>query len=231
MKTSSCRKSCAPCRNHNRENNNYPGQSFFLAFSAIYGILGSYMPAIDIIDSAGNDYRYELPVDGSALLIGTGEDCSISLPHITDLQPQHCTITLQEEGYVISALSPEATLLAEGQPTEAAILVPRAAYNIGSAMLIYDDGSAPAAEEAPTEAEEPAEAAPKKKKKAKKKKKKATAQAPLAGTISYTEEDSTLHIILRRLYVIFILAAAFLAGLTLRYWMITGEFLIDELLK
>lgn len=189
------------------------------------------MPAIDIIDSAGNDYRYELPVDGSALLIGTGEDCSISLPHITDLQPQHCTITLQEEGYVISALSPEATLLAEGQPTEAAILVPRAAYNIGSAMLIYDDGSAPAAEEAPTEAEEPAEAAPKKKKKAKKKKKKATAQAPLAGTISYTEEDSTLHIILRRLYVIFILAAAFLAGLTLRYWMITGEFLIDELLK
>ena len=189
------------------------------------------MPAIDIIDSAGNDYRYELPVDGSALLIGTGEDCSISLPHITDLQPQHCTITLQEEGYVISALSPEATLLAEGQPTEAAILVPRAAYNIGSAMLIYDDGSAPAAEEAPAEAEEPAEAAPKKKKKAKKKKKKATAQAPLAGTISYTEEDSTLHIILRRLYVIFILAAAFLAGLTLRYWMITGEFLIDELLK
>ena len=98
-------------------------------------------------------------------------------------------------------------------------------------MLIYDDGSAPAAEEAPAEAEEPAEAAPKKKKKAKKKKKKATAQAPLAGTISYTEEDSTLHIILRRLYVIFILAAAFLAGLTLRYWMITGEFLIDELLK
>ena len=189
------------------------------------------MPAIDIIDSAGNDYRYELPVDGSALLIGTGEDCSISLPHITDLQPQHGTITLQEEGYVISALSPEATLLAEGQPTEAAILVPRAAYNIGSAMLIYDDGSAPAAEEAPAEAEEPAEAAPKKKKKAKKKKKKATAQAPLAGTISYTEEDSTLHIILRRLYVIFILAAAFLAGLTLRYWMITGEFLIDELLK
>ena len=190
------------------------------------------MPAIDIIDSAGNDYRYELPVDGSALLIGTGEDCSISLPHITDLQPQHCTITLQEEGYVISIVSPEASLLAEGQPTESAILVPRAAYNIGSAMLVYDDGSTAAAttEEATTEAEEPAEAAPKKKK-AKKKKKKATAQAPMAGTISYTEEDSTLHIILRRLYVIFILAAAFLAGLTLRYWMITGEFLIDELLK
>ncbi len=191
------------------------------------------MPAIDIIDSAGNDYRYELPVDGSALLIGTGEDCSISLPHITDLQPQHCTITLQEEGYVISIVSPEASLLAEGQPTESAILVPHAAYNIGSAMLVYDDGSAAAAttEEAPAEAEEPAEAAPKKKKAKKKKKKKAAGHAPVDGVISYTEEDSTLHIILRRLYVIFILAAAFLAGLTLRYWMITGEFLIDELLK
>ena len=197
------------------------------------------MPAIDIIDSAGNDYRYELPVDGSALLIGTGEDCSISLPHITDLQPQHCTITLQEEGYVISIVSPEASLLAEGQPTESAILVPRAAYNIGSAMLVYDDGSAAAAttEEAPAE-ETPAaapaaeESSPKKKKvKKKKKKKKAAGHAPVDGVISYTEEDSTLHIVLRRLYVIFILAAAFLAGLTLRYWMITGEFLIDELLK
>lgn len=202
------------------------------------------MPAIDIIDSAGNDYRYELPVDGSALLIGTGEDCSISLPHITDLQPQHCTITLQEEGYVISIVSPEASLLAEGQPTESAILVPRAAYNIGSAMLVYDDGStaaatteeAPAAEapsaEAPSAAPAAEESTPKKKKaKKKKKKKKAAGHAPVDGVISYTEEDSTLHIILRRLYVIFILAAAFLAGLTLRYWMITGEFLIDELLK
>ena len=197
------------------------------------------MPAIDIIDSAGNDYRYELPVDGSALLIGTGEDCSISLPHITDLQPQHCTITLQEEGYVVSIATPEASLLAEGQPTEAAILVPRAAYNIGSAMLIYDDGSTvPAAEETPVAEKVPAETpatdeatAKKKKVKKKKKKKKATAHAPVEGAISYTEEDSTLHIILRRLYVIFILATAFLAGLTLRYWMMTGEFLIDELLK
>ncbi|MBR5195694.1 MAG: hypothetical protein IKW48_06080 [Akkermansia sp.] len=196
------------------------------------------MPAIDIIDSAGNDYRYELPVDGSALLIGTGEDCSISLPHITDLQPQHCTITLQEEGYVISIVSPEASLLAEGQPTDSAILVPRAAYNIGSAMLVYDDGSTAAAtteeapaEEAPAAAPAAEESTPKKKKAKKKKKKKAAGHAPVDGVISYTEEDSTLHIILRRLYVIFILAAAFLAGLTLRYWMITGEFLIDELLK
>lgn len=192
------------------------------------------MPAIDIIDSAGNDYRYELPEDDSMLLIGTGEDCSISLPHITDLQPQHCAITLQEEGYVISTVSPEATLLAEGQPTESAILVPRAAYNIGTAMLIYDDGSAPAAEEAPAEAPATEEPAPKEKKakpKKKKKKKTLTGHASMEGTISYTEEDSTLHIILRRLYIIFILAAAFLAGLTLRYWMITGEFLIDELLK
>ena len=47
----------------------------------------------------------------------------------------------------------------------------------------------------------------------------------------YTEEDSALHIVIRRLYVILILALAFLAGLTMRYWMITGDFLIDELLK
>lgn len=178
------------------------------------------MPAIDIIDSAGNDYRYNLPEDGSALLIGTDAYCSVSLPHIADLLPQHCTITLQEEGYVIAIATQGATLLAEGQPAEAAVLVPRAVYNIGSAMLMYDDAADEAAP-APTEAE-----APKKKKKTKSRR-----DASILSTAAYTEEDSTLHIILRRLYVIAILAAAFLAGLTMRYWMITGDFLIDELLK
>ena len=48
---------------------------------------------------------------------------------------------------------------------------------------------------------------------------------------TYTEEDSAGLIIARRLYVIAILALAFLAGLTLRYWMITGDYLISELLK
>ena len=179
------------------------------------------MPAIDIIDASGNDYRYNLPEDGSVLLIGSGADCSISLPHIADLLPQHCTISLQEEGYVISVATEGATLLAESQPTEAAVLVPRAVYHIGSAMLMYDD----AAPEAPA-AEEPADQPRKKKKKSS-----SSGDTSILSTASYTQEDSALHIILRRLYVIAILAAAFLAGLTMRYWMITGDFLIDELLK
>lgn len=185
------------------------------------------MPAIDIIDASGNDYRYNLPEDGSMLTIGTDPDCSISLPHITDLLPQHCTITLQEEGYVIAIATQGATLLAESQPTEAAILVPHAAYNIGSAMLMYDD--AEAAPETAVAAEEEEEA-PKPRKK-KKKARHSGADAAILGSISYTEEEGALHIILRRLYVIAILAAAFLAGLTMRYWMITGDYLIDELLK
>ena len=179
------------------------------------------MPAIDIIDSSGNDYRYFLPEDGSMLLIGSGEGCSISLPHIADLLPQHCTISLQPEGYVISIAAEGAILLAEGQPTQAAILVPRAVYNIGSAMLMYDEAAAPAAEEAP------AEEAPKKKKK----KKKISGHPSIVDTTTYTKEESYIHIILRRVYVVLILAAAFVAGLTMRYWMITGEFLLDDLLK
>ena len=79
------------------------------------------------------------------------------------------------------------------------------------------------AEEAPAEEED----APARKKK---KKRKAGRQG-LYSISSYTEEDSPLHIVLRRLYVILILALAFLAGLTMRYWMITGEYLVDELLK
>ena len=185
------------------------------------------MPAIDIIDPAGNNYRYELPEDGSVLLIGSAEDCSISLPHITDLLPQHCTIALQDEGYVISVATPGATLLAEGQPSEAVVLVPRVVYNIGTSIIMFDDGTVTATEESP---DAPAAETPASQKKKKKKKKKVSG-SPLGASISYTEEDSVLHIIFRRLYVIFILAAFFLAGLTLRYWMMTGEFLIDELLK
>ncbi len=194
------------------------------------------MAYIDIIDSTGNDYRYQLPEDGSVLLIGSAEDCSISLPHIADLLPQHCTISLQPEGYVITPAAPEATLLAEGQPTEAAVLVPHAVYNLGSTMLMYNDAAveaAPVVEEAPAaEAEEAAveEPAEPEKKKKKKKKKKIGRQG-LHSVAEFTEEDSPLHIVLRRLYVIAILALAFLAGLTMRYWMITGEYLIDELLK
>lgn len=195
------------------------------------------MAYIDIIDSTGNDFRYQLPEDGSVLLIGSAEDCSISLPHIADLLPQHCTISLQPEGYVITAAAPGAPLLAEGQPTEAAVLVPHAVYNLGSTMLMYNDAAeeaAPVAEEAPTAETEEAiveEPAKPEKKKKKKKKKKKIGRKGLHSVAEFTEEDSPLHIVLRRLYVIAILALAFLAGLTMRYWMITGEYLIDELLK
>ena len=184
------------------------------------------MAYIDIIDSGGNTYRYPLPEDGSVLLIGSAEDCSISLPHVADLLPQHCTISLQEQGYVLSAATEGAALLAENEPTAAAVLVPGAVYNLGSTILMYAVEEVPA--EAPAEEPEAEEETPKKKKK---KFKKLPGVTPIRDTVFYTEEEGALHIILRRLYVIAILAASFLAGLTLRYWMITGEFLIDELLK
>ena len=202
------------------------------------------MAYIDIIDSTGNNYRYALPADGSVLLIGSGEDCSISLPHIEGMQPQHCTISLQEGGYVITAASSEAYLIASNEPTQAAILVPHVVYNIGSAMLMYDDTpvETPAAQETEPVAEEPVyeeepdstpEEEPEAPAKKKKKKKKAhrSGSGPLVSTPTFTEEEGVLHIIFRRLYVIVIIALSFLAGLTLRYWMTTGEYLIDELLK
>ena len=193
------------------------------------------MAYIDIIDSGGNTYRYPLPVDGSVLLIGSGEDCSISLPHVADMLPQHCTITLQEQGYVLTAATEGAALLAENEPTAAAALVPGAVYNLGSTILMYAEeeapAEAPAPEETPAEPAAEEEASAEEPKKKKKKFKKLPGVTPIRDTVYYTEEEGALHIILRRLYVIAILAASFLAGLTLRYWMMTGEFLIDELLK
>ncbi|MBR5878494.1 MAG: hypothetical protein IKY91_03000 [Akkermansia sp.] len=191
------------------------------------------MAYIDIIDSGGDTFRYPLPEDGSVLLIGSAEDCSISLPHVADLLPQHCTISLQEQGYVLAAATEGAALLAENEPTAAAVLVPGAVYNLGSTILMYAVEEVPAeAPEAPAE-EAPAEPAAEEEapKKKKKKTRKLPGVTPIRDTVFYTEEEGALHIILRRLYVIAILAASFLAGLTLRYWMITGEFLIDDLLS
>lgn len=196
------------------------------------------MAYVDIIDSTGNAFRYPLPADGSVLLIGSGEECSISLPQAADLLPQHCTISLQEQGYVVTVATEGATLLAENEPTAAAVLVPGVVYNLGTTILMYAEGdaAAPAAEapqaapEEPAPAEAPAadtEEAPRKKKKTKK----LPGVTPIRETVFFTEEEGALHIILRRFYVLIILAASFLAGLTVRYWMITGEFLIDELLK
>lgn len=179
------------------------------------------MPTIDITDASGNVYSYALPEDGSVLLIGADENCSIPLPHVEGLMPQHCTIDLQEEGYVVTVATEGASLLMDGEPVPAAVLAPGAVYQIGSATLAYADEEG-AQEEATEEAPKP---------KKKKKKAKTGNADPFHSTVSYTEEEGVLHIILRRLYVIVILAAAFLAGLTMRYWMITGEFLIDELLK
>lgn len=207
------------------------------------------MAYIDIIDPTGNDFRYLLPEDGSAILIGADATCSIALPEIPDMQPQHCCISLQQEGYVLSAM-PGATILAEGTPIDAVMLVPHAVYNVGAAMLMFNDAGLESMEgvlipqpvqmqaepesmpeevaqeeEAyeETEAEKPA-------KKAKKKKAK-SGNASILSTAIYTIEDSPLHVIIRRLYFIAILALSFLAGLTVRCWMNSGKYLIDELFK
>lgn len=191
------------------------------------------MPYIDIIEPNGNDLRYPLPEDGSIILIGSAEDCSISLPQIPDIHPQHCTITLQAEGYVLTP-EPDATVLVDNTPVESVLLQQHVVYTIGAAALMYSDATLDIpAEEMLLSEEEQVEPypetkdAPKKTRKIARPVKRFAAKAPA----TYTEEDSTGLIIARRLYVIAILALAFLAGLTLRYWMITGDYLIDELLK
>ena len=191
------------------------------------------MPYIDIINSDGKNLRYPLPEDGSIILIGSAEDCSISLPQVAEIHPHHCRITQQEEGFVLTA-EPGATVLFDSTPTESIVLQQHEIYTLGAAILMYsevplEDPIAPPVEEQPVAAEESAE--PSKPAKKKKSQLKRSRGSSFNSPATHTEEDSLTLIITRRLYVIAILALAFLAGLTLRYWMITGDFLIDELLK
>ena len=188
------------------------------------------MPYIDIINSDGKNLRYPLPEDGSIILIGSAEDCSISLPQVAEIHPHHCRITQQEEGFVLTA-EPGATVLLDSTPTESIVLQQHEVYTLGAAILMYsevplEEPIAPLVEEQPVAAEEPSKPAKKKKSQLKR-----SRGSSISSPSTYTEEDSLALIITRRLYVIAILALAFLAGLTLRYWMITGDYLIDELLK
>ena len=188
------------------------------------------MPYIDIINSDGKNLRYPLPEDGSIILIGSAEDCSISLPQVAEIHPHHCRITQQEEGFVLTA-EPGATVLFDNTPTESIVLQQHEVYTLGSAILMYSEAPLEAPVVQLVEEQVPAPEEPTRTAKKKKKGLKRSKGSSISSPTTYTEEDSLALIITRRLYVIAILALAFLAGLTLRYWMITGDYLIDELLK
>lgn len=180
------------------------------------------MAFIESTDAAGNTLRYELPAEEGVLItLGSAEDATLRF-EAEGVAPQHATLSLTDGQYAITPA--EGAVTVNGAPIEAAmLLVEGVDYAIGSLHLSFLSAAGEANEEAPAE-----EAAPKKKVVRRKKSLRSTLAA--ASPVP-TRKENPIVTLITPFYVIAVVAAAFVAGLTLRYWLVTGGFLPAEWLN
>lgn len=189
------------------------------------------MAFLDSHDTAGNHLRYILPAEeGAPIVLGSAEDATLRYDS-EGVAAHHAVITPAAGQFSIAPLEGEVRVN-EALITEAMLLVPGVDYALGSLHLSFSAEELPAeeaeagAEEPETaEAEEaPADTAPRTKTVRRKKSRSAAAALAAASAVPGASENPLVTLI-TPFYVIAVLAAAFVAGLTLRYWMVTGGFL------
>lgn len=203
------------------------------------------MAAVYLTDAAGNSTRYALPVTpGEILLLGFQPGCHLPLPETEGVAPQHAQLEFNGTDYVLTDLSGNGGVVVNGTAESSVLLVPGVAYFVGPYTLAYDPETAapePVAPEMPAEtapaaavepAAEPA-AAPKLAKAALPdqpvRMRRSVNVAPL--DIPAPKQENIFITTITPLYVTAVLAAAFVAGLTLRYWLISGSFFPSDFLK
>lgn len=186
------------------------------------------MAYLDITDAAGNHLRYELPAEeGTLLTLGCSGDASLHVEG-EGVAAHHASITVASGQYAIAPA--EGAVMMNGAAIESAmLLVEGVSYAIGSLHLSLCAGEA-AAEEAEAPAEEAAdEATPRKT--VRRRKASRSAASALAAASAVTQSENPLVTLVTPFYVIAVVAAAFVAGLTLRYWIVTGGFLPTDWLN
>lgn len=200
------------------------------------------MPRIQIIEP-NHVYTFELPVvPGAEVLIGTAPHCQLSLPGVGGLGEVHARISCQPQGYVISDLGSPYGTLANGVPFHSDYLMLGVEYRMGAACItLLPDAAAmpqqplppqqPVAAPAPAPA--PAAAGTVKKTVVRKKtvstaqaagdKKAASASANNVDRFNRNKGSKTA--LFNLIYVVVLLLAAVYAGIALRHWQATGNFL------
>ena len=202
------------------------------------------MAAIYITDASGSPLAYELNPE-FMYLIGSGEDCDIRIADTEGVAEQHCELQWNAElnMYMLLGCTPELMITAGDSQHNCVALVAGVAYGIGSAQLSYAE-ELPTAEqvnEAETAGEDEEETGATKLTRAEVvpvqlKRKPAGHTRSLRSNaaahipeIEITRENPVVTLI-KPIYVIAVLAAAFLAGLTLHHWLTTGEFFPSTML-
>ncbi len=200
------------------------------------------MPRI-LIREPNHFYTFELPVTpGGQVVVGTAPTCQLALPGVGGLSPTHARIVCQPQGYVIEDLQSQYGVTLNGRRVQAEYMAPGAEYMLGAACITLEAAVPPAAQQAqpaavapsPQVAESPGEqagasnAAPRAK---------ITTAKDVKGTAGPRKSANLDELakkyarsggkssVLTLVYVVILLLAALYAGIALRHWERTGNFL------
>ncbi len=200
------------------------------------------MPRIHVREP-NHYYTFELPVTpGAEVVVGTAPSCKLALPGVQGLSPTHARIVCQAEGYVIEDLQSQAGTLLNGRPVRVEFMAPGAEYLLGAVSIVLEPdavASQPVQQPVAQPVQQPAQVTDASQQSAQ-----TPAKAPVKRKVSvgggaaarpvpggaiqdvmkkYDRTGSGSKAVL--IYVIILLLLAFYAGIALRHWERTGNYL------
>lgn len=199
-----------------------------------------------IIKDSHDEYQTrDLPDDmeeNGALTVGSDAACDIVLPAGEGFSPVHCKVRWRDGFWALRSV--DGAILVHGVEEQHVKLVEETNYHIGPHTMAFvqddlpDDDDDEEEDEADKKADEKPEKDSKGEKKAitkkdiarTRKKRKLARKVGTAQKVSLAEQkkQSTALGMLGALYVLGVIVAAFVAGLTLRYFLLTGNYLPDK---
>ncbi|MCQ2366561.1 MAG: FHA domain-containing protein [Akkermansia sp.] len=200
-----------------------------------------------IIKDSHDEYQTrDLPSDmeeNGALTVGSDASCDIVLPTGEGFAPVHCKVRWREGFWALRSV--DGMIRVHGIEEQHVKLVEETNYHIGPHTMAYvqddlpDDGDGDDTEEEEDKKDDgKPETDSKGEKKAitrkdiarSRKKRKLARKAGTAQMVSLAEQkkQSAAGGMLGTLYVLAVIVAAFIAGLTLRYFLLTGHYLPDK---
>ena len=171
------------------------------------------------------------------MVVGSSPPSQLELPGVGGLSPLHARIVCQAQGYVIEDMQSQYGTLRNGCPVQAEYMLPGQEYVLGAACIMLDPESVVTVPQQP--ATEEASGQPQVKKVRVMKTASAGQASAAAGSgglkvggvelnklaKKYNRNASERRSRLTVVYVVLLLLIAFYAGIALRHWERTGNYL------
>ncbi len=192
-----------------------------------HGVLLKDMPLI-YIKYPNQVSTIELPVTpGGEVVLGSAPTCAVPLPVEAGVAPVHARVICRPEGYVIEDLQSGYGTFQDGRPVQAEYMMPGVDYMVGAIGVCLDLQANPTEQQGETGAEETG-AKPKKKSPFRKPGaagKGAIGAKELQAMAAKYKRSGSGGATAKAIYVIVLLLVAFYAGVALRHWQRTGNYL------